>query len=231
MRKGYRESLYQLLLSSPEDRLHFHEQGIKYLYSKYKSKSKNSQLVSVFGAFETWPYMGYICRLVAERGHVAISSRFVYPPGEAPEKLEHEKMLPMREFLQALTTSCNKAIVIFSVSAAHFVETEWLYCRCLEETDKENALKVLGIAFVRQINPTKPKERNCKHNQITGVYSICTGERNAWKCMEEKGFCPFIRQDISKNIIEYFCKSKKLMTLTAIENIEEVPNVLGTIGI
>jgi len=184
--------------------------------------------VAVLGAFDTWPYMDFVSRLLAENNYIAMTSRWIYRKfGKRILRfdiLEHPNYASPNDFLTALLdrviSNCEYAVVNFSVSAAHFIETDWCY---------HKGKKTLGIAYVR--SAFDPFETCCECLQIEttplGEYSKCvpSTRRTAWQCIRESGFCPFIRQDISKNVIEYFFRSNQ-MKIVAVENLRILPYVI-----
>jgi hypothetical protein len=183
--------------------------------------------VAVLGAFDTWPYMDFVSRLIAKSNYIALTSRWIYRKfGNRVFRfdiLEHPQYASndlLTKLLDRIISSCSYAIVNFSVSAAHFIETDWCY---------HKGIRTLGIAYVR--SAYDPSRRSCAllriRNTPAGEYSECkaSAERTAWHCMREPGFCPFIEQGISKNVIEYFFRSDK-MKIVAVENFHILPHVL-----
>jgi hypothetical protein len=180
---------------------------------------RNKRVV-VLGAFDTWPYMDYICRQLARMGRVAITSVWKYRLGRGEtiklEKNGPEKNEPMIPFLESIIQACDETVIAYSVSAGHNIETHW----CAGKKKK-----TLGIAFVRRIEP----EGKCDSLKVfrRRGYSLCTGNETAWECAQ-KTACPFKEQGISKNVIEYYmpANSLPLMRLVAIDNIEKIQDLL-----
>lgn len=186
------------------------------------------QRVAVLGAFDTWPYMDVVSRLLAEYNYVAVTSRWIYRKfGNRILRFdiqEHPDFASNSDFLTTLLDQiisvCKYAVVNFSVSAAHFIETDWCF---------KKGKKTFGVAYVR--SAFDPFENCCKCLNIErtplGEYSECkaSSQRTAWQCIRESAFCPFIRQGISKNVIEYFFRSDQ-MKLVAVENLRILPYVI-----
>lgn len=185
------------------------------------------QRVAVLGAFDTWPYMDFVSRLLAEYNYVAVTSRWMYRKigkNLLRFNIQEHPDYGSNDFLSALLdqviVSCKYAVINFSVSAAHFIETDWCY---------HKGKRALGIAYVR--SAFNPFESGCDclstRETPVGEYSECTAstERTAWECIRESGFCPFIEQGISKNVLEYFFRSNQ-MKIVAVENIGILPYVV-----
>lgn len=184
--------------------------------------------VAVLGAFDTWPYMDFVSRVLAGNNYIVATSRWIYRKfGKRILRFdirEHPNYASPDDFLTTLLhrviSNCNCAVVNFSVSAAHLIETDWCY---------HKGIKTLGIAYVR--SAFNPFETFCECLRIRttplGEYSECvpSTRRTAWQCIRESGFCPFIRQDISKNVIEYFFRSNQ-MKIVAVENLRILPYVI-----
>ena len=187
--------------------------------------------VAVLGAFDTWPYMDYVCRILANNNYVAVTSRYVYRKiNDRIMRLRTQEHLGfagqyhfMGILLDQIISSCASAIVNFSVSAAHFIEIDWCH---------RKSKRTLGITYARAISGLE--KGSCENLQIVetdrGSYSICkigTGEaRTVWDCMKSATYCPFIRQDISKNVIEYFFRGKGMESV-ALEDVGVLPLILG----
>jgi len=178
------------------------------------------QRVAVLGAFDTWPYIDHVCRQLAEMQLTAITSRYVYKKDpdrgivtEPHDPEENERMIP---FLHSFIERCDRAVVIYSVPAGHYIETYW----CQEQ--KKNTL---GIALVRSITLKK----RCASLKVFAKqgYSICRGNGTAWDCIN-KGACPFKEQGMAKNVIEYYLPTKKTpyMHLTALDNLGNAHTLL-----
>ena len=183
--------------------------------------------IAVLGAFDTWPYMDFIATLLAESNYIAVTSRWLYRKSgnkvlrfDIKEHSDYASKGFMSTLLDQIITGCEHAIINFSVSAAHFIEADWCF---------QKSKKTLGIAYVR--SAIEPFESPCTHLSLKttpmGMYSECTAksERTAWHCIREHGFCPFNRQNISKNVVEYFFRSQQ-MKLIAVENLKILPYIL-----
>lgn len=191
------------------------------------------QRVVVLGAFDTWPYMDFIARILADLDYVAITSRYIYRKintqivrMKTQDNINYASTsYLMSELLDQIIGACSSAIINFSISAAHFIETDWCY---------NKSKKTLGIAYVRSVLDYSKKP--CDYLVITetpvGFYSSCgIGEdtsRNIWDCMRDDSFCPFIKQDISKNVIEYFFRGKN-MGIVAVEDLSILKYVIGAV--
>lgn len=187
--------------------------------------------VAVLGAFDTWPYMDYVCRILANNNYIAVTSRYLYRKiNDRVVRLrtqEHPGFAGQYYFmgilLDQIISSCASAIVNFSVSAAHFIEIDWC---------QRKSKKTLGITYARAISGLE--KGSCENLQIVetdrGLYSICKigkGEiRTVWDCMKSATYCPFIQQDISKNVIEYFFRGKDMENV-AVEDVGVLPLILG----
>lgn len=186
--------------------------------------------VAVLGAFDTWPYMDYVSRILANNNYVAVTSRYLY-------RKINDRVIRMRTqehpgfasqyyfmgtLLDQIITSAASAIVNFSVSAAHFIEIDWCH---------RKSKKTLGITYARAISGLE--KGSCENLKIVetnrGFYSLCKislGEtRTVWDCMKSAAYCPFIRQDISKNVIEYFFRGKDMENV-AVEDTGVLPLIL-----
>ncbi len=206
------------------------KQKIRSIAQKFSGDFVNR--VAVLGAFDTWPYMDYISRLIASNNYVAVTSKYLYRKVNGKvlrmRTQEHQGFAPQFHFMGALLdqiiSDCSSAIISFSVSAAHFIEIDWCY---------KKSKKTLGVAYVRAASGL---EKGSCENLTTadtnqGAYSFCNidskNTRTAWDCMKENVYCPFISQDISKNVIEYFFRGKD-MEIVAVENISILPSVINT---
>ena len=205
------------------------------LVMKEKFEKRNKKVIAVLGSFDTWPYMDYTSRLLAELGHAAVTSIRIYYKDENGkitdrdrEKL-HESIL-MRDSLRIMINhEAHSAIIIYSVPGAHYIETEWCYNRV--QNDKN--FEVVGIAFVRNIK--EGNNKNCRLLEPVGSLESTwcratarAGERTAWNCRDEEGFCPFIKQEIAKNVIEYFLQYPR-MKLYALERLDVLRSLLSQI--
>jgi hypothetical protein len=172
--------------------------------------------IGVLGAFDTWPYMDYISMTLADMGYTVFTSRGKYRKiGRVlfQESAPNPKKL-MGNFLREMISSCISSIVVYSVSAGHYIETD--LCWRLRK-------KTLGVAFVRDIMPF----RHCEYlrSDPTHTYSLCKKSYGtSWNCIAS-GDCPFKKQGISLNVIEYYIRSW-LMKLVSVSSIFEVRHVL-----
>ncbi len=192
--------------------------------------------IAVLGAFDTWPYLDFICRILTNRGYLCITSRYIYHKFKDkiirfPTTLIKQytsEAFQMKRLLKKIIQNCLLAIINYSVSAAHYIETDW----CSEQDN----LNIIGIAYVRNTY----KLKNCKYLKIksipksTSFYSMCDviedfSDWKAWDCISIQNFCPFKQQDISKNILEYYFSSDKTSKLISVENLEDLPYVFDDI--
>lgn len=182
-----------------------------------------SRRVAILGAFDTWPYMDFISRRLAEMHYVALTSRYIYQFDKPNNKVIRIDNTPdpdefMVDFLQRIILQCPRAIIVYSVPAGHFIETDWCY---------RNHIDTLGVALVRKIGETVFAEQ-CSDLSVFEEfgYSLCRGTQTAFDCIKS-GSCPFKEQGISKNVIEYFLRAgPSNMVLTAVENIDVIPTLL-----
>lgn len=192
--------------------------------------------IAVLGAFDTWPYMDLVSRILANEDYISITSRYIYHKlnhnvirihiGAVPTFASREYL--MKRLLKQIINRCLLAIINYSVSAAHYIETDWC-------ADVPN-LNVIGIAYVRDTYQVNNCENLCIKNipNSSNNYSTCKAinfsdsEWNAWKCIDQSGFCPFIQQDISKNVIEYYFDKRDKWKLIACNNLETIPYILNT---
>ncbi len=214
-------------------------------------------IVSVLGAFDTWPLMDYVAKKMAVKSNnfLVLTSRYNYfhENGKTIQIIkQHEsfKNSPMRDSLKNMILHSNKVVIIYTISAAHYVESDWCFELCRNKKD----FKVYGLTFVRNIQiekDTKPirkftdpeiqmeydrltktqmeEKKNCPNLVVKPCYSYCKAymrfgkDWRAWECIEqvnyENRYCPFVHQDISKNIIEYFTTSPK-MKMYAVDTLE-----------
>lgn len=186
--------------------------------------------VAVLGAFDTWPYIDFISRVVAENNHVAVTSRYIYKKfGQKVLRFSTQEMPSiasqrffMSRLLDQIITNSSYAIINFSVSAAHFIETDWCF---------QKSVKTLGIAYVR--SPYNPLGTTCEYLEPvetpSGSYTVCKVTpdmgRTAWDCIKSSESCPFIEQGISKNVVEYFFRSS-FMEIVAVENMNVLPFII-----
>lgn len=210
------------------------------------SLGPREQRVAVLGSFDTWSYMHKICVDLVNLKYNAITSRFVYQqhddssleyyrvprdPSDIPIDIEkyskesgttvkEELCIDMNTFLKEYVIDiCDKAIIIYSLPAAHYNEAEW----CKDLAIKRD-YKTLGITFVRKIRDDKYCKDCLVDDQLDIVY--CNGSINAWKCIDNPD-CPFKHQGIAKNQLEYFLLYKNNMTLIAIEKIEKTKPIIN----
>lgn len=184
--------------------------------------------VAVLGAFDTWSYMNYVAELVADNDCIVHTSRFIYAKDKTTgiiqrEPFEINSNTPMIEFLQkSLIAKSDKTIIIYSVSAGHYNEAQW----CVDQKKP-----TLGIAFVRGIKVTGVAEEeieNCIKLYVSkDNYSACSAISpwTGWDCNKSKP-CPFKKQGISLNQLEYFITNYDFMWLFAIEKIQEVKKIV-----
>lgn len=187
-----------------------------------------SQRIAVLGAFDTWPYMDFVSRRVAKMGYIAVTSRYIYR-FDRPRKFAREKIIRidntpdpgefMIDFLQKLVLDCSHATILYSVSAGHFIETDWCY---------RHHINTLGIALVRRIGKSISAQQCSDLKVFPGRgYSLCKSTQTGFDCIKS-GSCPFKEQGISKNVIEYFLRAPPSeMVLAAAENIDVISNLIG----
>jgi len=200
----------------------------------FYGKSDKNRIV-VLGAFDTWPYMDYVSRILAKNNYIVLTSRYLYhrlndkiirfPSTEISQLASSD--LSMKRLLKKIIGSSLLAIINYSVSAAHYIETDW----CEREAD----LDYIGIAHVRDTF----KENYCENLEIKEVtngmsyYSICKAIEsskknwNAWDCISISEFCPFKQQDISKNVLEYYFNKNKDLKLISYNNLEDLPEIIN----
>jgi hypothetical protein len=182
--------------------------------------------VTVLGAFDTWPYMDYVCETLSKLGSTVFTSRFNYRRiGERVYRVNSypDPNMEMNNYLHEMIDHAKKAVLVFSVAGGHYIEADWCY-----KMEKPT----LGIAYVRDTIYDKG-EKICPMLWPPGLqhedYSICinsyfTEYGNAWKCME-RGWCPFKRQGISLNVIEYFL-TRSAMLLAAVARVSVTNQIL-----
>jgi len=179
---------------------------------------KREKWITVLGAFDTWPYMDYTSAILAELGFTVFTGRFNYR--KINQIIISQDATPdlgrrMGDFLQEMIKQCRRAVIVYSVSAGHYVETDWC-SRLRKET--------LGLVFVRD---TIPPSDYCSDliPDFERNFSICgcKGE-TSWNCIA-KAQCPFKKQGISYNIIEYFLERNR-MFLVAVSRMSDVKEVL-----
>ena len=187
-----------------------------------RAKSKHRGTVAVLGAFDTWTYMYYIAEQVARNNFVAHTSRFVFAKDPKTQEIRREPFdidpeMTMNEFLSnQLIDKSDRAIIVYSVPAAHYNEAEW----CVRQ-----GKPTLGIAFTRGITVTDMNDEeipNC-HKLLVGqqqFFSTCTATPpwTGWHCTQSAP-CPFKKQGIAINQLEYFITNRPRMQLHAVERI------------
>ncbi len=218
---------YEYLKEIPED-----------LY--LKTIGPKSKRIAVLGSFDTWSYMHKICTDLVGLGYMAITSRYIYKKNTSPKYdyyrverdpsdetifieneagLVEKKFIDMNTFLKnKVIDICDKAIIIYSLPAAHYNEADWCKDKAIESD-----FKTLGIAFVRKIDD----DNYCKDCLVDYKLDVsyCKGESTAWDCIN-KPDCPFKNQGIAKNQLEYFLRYKDNMNIVAIEKIEKTIPVI-----
>lgn len=178
--------------------------------------------VAVLGSFDTWSYMDFVCRRLAGIQHTVFTSRYIYishrlPNGEAkiyrmPSVRPVDMEMSLVQYLRMMLDMVPRAVVIYSVCGAHYIETDWL---------SEGGWDVLGLTFVRNIG----MQKSCLALLSELGCSVCDGEAPIWGCLE-KHWCPFQRQEISKDVIERYLLHKQRMVLVAIESLDNLNGVL-----
>ena len=183
----------------------------------YGAKDKR---IAVLGAFDTWPYMDFISRRLAKMGYIAVTSRYIYKYDPQRKKVIRIDNTPepdefMVDFLQnKVILKCPRAIIVYSVSGGHFIETDWCY---------RNRINTLGIALVRKIGEAVSSSQ-CSDLKVfvKSGFSMCKSSQTAFDCIESES-CPFKEQGVSKNVIEYFLKAGSTsMILAAVEDIDVI---------
>ncbi len=169
--------------------------------------------------------MNHVAECAAGAGFVAQTSRFIYASDPTTGEIRREPFgpdpdVPMIETLEKqLIEGADVAIVVYSVSAGHYNEAHWC---------ASHLKRTLGIAFVRGIRVTgideEPKE-NCVKLFVSPdeAYSACSAIApwTAWYCIETKP-CPFKKQGISLNQVEYFITNSEFMSIVAVERLQAV---------
>jgi len=180
--------------------------------------------VAILGAFDTWSLMHYVASQVSQRGYVAITSMYIYAKANTREGYYRSQYLPdknesMTHFLKhGVIGLAGKAIILYSVPAAHYNEAEWC-------SKKDPPFRTLGLVFVRSI----VESGGCIDCIPTSLeeYSQCQGTTSAWDCIS-KPKCPFKTQGVAKNQLEYYTLSKsKNMKLIAVERPEKIGSTLS----
>ena len=179
--------------------------------------------VAVLGAFDTWPYMDFISRHLARMGYIAVTSRYIYRLASKRKIARIENEPEPDEFMvdflwNKVIFKSQRAIIAYSVSGGHYIETDWCY---------HNHIETLGIALVRKIGDV------LSSNQCPDLivhrkpeFSLCKGSQTAFECIKRSA-CPFKEQGISKNVIEYFLKAgTPKMVMVAVENMTTLPTLI-----
>jgi hypothetical protein len=179
------------------------------------------QRVAVLGAFDTWPYMHKICTEVVKEGFVAITSKHIYKKNNKTKTGYYRtpngpEQMPMNQFLQEKVIGySNRAIIVYSVPAAHYNEADW--CSKIEN------FETLGIVFVREIH----FENMCEDCIVdfTQDFAYCGGIGDAWSCVKKPN-CPFKNQGIAKTQLEYFLNKENTLII-AVEKLEKLDKIVN----
>ena len=186
-------------------------------------KGPKSVSVAVLGAFDTWVLMHEISVILARLGYTARTSLYTYIFKDKSSHKYYRDPNPdseesMTEYLRDnLLGNSDKAVIVYTVPAAHYNEAEWLH-----QLEKET----LGIALVRKIDGIGLCRDYVLEKKLG--YGYCIGTDTAWECIK-KNPCPFKSQEIAKNQIEYFTvlsKDKlnkmKLICIERMSNLEKI---------
>jgi len=195
-------------------------------------EGKGKKVIAVLGSFDTWPFIDTVSRLVAKKGHAAVTSLRIYFKKKGKiyfeKRPEEFESIFMRDSLKLMIEKeAHKAVIIYSVPAAHYIETEW----CFNRLEVDSTFEVYGIALVREINAKEQRDNNkdCIFLEpevgLDSTWCRAKTPRTAWKCVKRKGFCPFIKQQVAKNVIEYFFLSPR-MKLYALERLDILSELL-----
>jgi len=189
-------------------------------------------LIAVLGSFDTWSYMDYVSRVVATNDYVARTSRYEYAFDKQTARVVRSIFRPapgetMIHFLKdTVIAKSEKAIVTYSVPAGHYNEVHW--CTELHKP-------TLGIAFVRDVEGKSIKGAYCSQLLISllKTYAACGGgvkipSWTGWNCIEAEEPCPFKKQGIAINQLEYFHQNSSFMYLFAVEVIDECANLISS---
>ncbi len=200
-------------------------------------ENKGKKVIAVLGAFDAWPYIDYVSRLLARNGHGAVTSIRIYLKNERgridiQSRPKEFRSISMRDSLKLMIEEeAHQALILYSVPGAHYIETDW----CYERLKKDKDFSAIGIAFVRNVNKDdSDEEKNGKCSllsPVAGFHSaFCDAKpvRTAWDCMKQRSFCPFIEQQVAKNVIEYFFLSPR-MRLYALDRLDVLPRLLNQI--
>jgi hypothetical protein len=186
--------------------------------------------VAVLGAFDTWSLMHKVSVDLARLGYTAVTSRYEYNYADYTNYGYYRVSQPenpdisLNDFLKKSVIGISKkAIIIYTVPAAHYNEADWCMQENIRRMKKDDILETLGIAFVRKITGNYCPDYAVNINM---EYGYCNGISNAWFCIEQ-GNCPFINQEIAKSQIEYFTsESKETMKLICVEKIEHINKII-----
>lgn len=197
--------------------------------------------VAVLGSFDTWTYMDYVAQLVAQNKFVVLTSRYEYSWDHSRNQVTRKptnpgKGVPMMDVLKNdIIRTSDLAIIIYSVPAAHYNEAHWCY---------EMQKTTLGIAFVRDVEERGPSPtvgtpgKNCSQliadTRSPPRYSACgarvkqsvQAQWTGWDCKVSEP-CPFKKQGIALNQVEYFQINNSYMRLFAVENLEHVEPIVS----
>jgi hypothetical protein len=172
--------------------------------------------------------MNYVAEMVAQCDCIAHTSRFVFSKDPQTGEIQkaaygHHVDTPMNEVLEGLIEVSDVAIVLYSVPAGHYNEAHW----CAEK-----GKLTLGLAFTRGVRVNDSAEgyiENCEklHVPVDEKHSECVAATpwTAWRCVDS-GPCPFKKQSISLNQIEYFITNHDHMKLLAVERIPYVVELI-----
>lgn len=195
---------------------------------KNKYVQRGKKVIVVLGSFDTWSYMDFVCRELAKMGHYVVTSvrRYCLQNGEIKRWDRDTDFMEvrMRESLRYMIfKEAHEAVIIYSVPGAQYLETEW----CSERIKDEHDFKCYGITYVRKYNDSE----NCSYLQHFQELACtkCTAQpdHTAWQCIDTKTFCPFKKQEIAKNVIEYFFDSG--MELFALERMDTTAQLLNAL--
>lgn len=207
------------------DSSHSYQDALRII--KNNALGDENKRIAVLGSFDTWSYMHSICVEIAKLGGTAITSKYLYINFSGSKfqyyrtQRDIDQQKTMNDFLKEnVIGEAKKAIIVYSVPAAHYNEAEW----CNQKCEKDPTFTALGICFARDIS----KDTYCKSLTINNDlnYAYCEGIGTAWECID-KPDCPFKNQGIAKNQIEYFLNNKNKMKLIAIEKVENMGEIIN----
>jgi len=146
--------------------------------------------------------------IIIDQNNNIIRTPFIPAPGET-----------MIHFLRdTVIGKSQKAIIVYSVPAGHYNEVHW----CAEMKKP-----TLAIAFVRDIIQSSAVGTYCSELLVSSNknYSAYGGGIRkpywtGWDCIRSEP-CPFKKQGIAINQLEYFHQNNSFMYLFAVEVIEE----------